>query len=45
MRTPDSWSYLYYGPISELHQKGLPISSSAQNYMKPASQYGAGHVG
>ena len=28
------WSYLYYGPISELHQKGLPISPGAANYMK-----------
>jgi hypothetical protein len=27
------WSYLYYGPISDLHQKGLPISQGAVNYM------------
>jgi hypothetical protein len=28
------WSYLYYGPIAELQQQGLPISQSAVNYMK-----------
>ena len=27
-------TYLYYGPIAELQQKGLPISQSAVNYMK-----------
>lgn len=27
------WSYLYYGPISELHQKGLPVSQGAVSYM------------
>ena len=28
------WSYLYYGPIAELQQKGLPINANAANYMK-----------
>jgi len=27
------WSYLYYGPIAELQQKGLPVSQGAVNYM------------
>jgi hypothetical protein len=27
------WTYLYYGPIAELSQKGLPISTNAANYM------------
>jgi hypothetical protein len=28
------WTYLYYGPIADLQQKGLPISTGAANYMK-----------
>ena len=28
------WSYLYYGPIADLHQQGLPISTNAKNYLR-----------
>src|SRR6187397_2759842 len=28
------WSYLYYGPIADLQQQGLPVSSNAANYAK-----------
>ncbi|MGZ5867335.1 MAG: hypothetical protein ACXWKC_18350, partial [Xanthobacteraceae bacterium] len=27
------WSYIYYGPIADLHKQGLPISASAMKYM------------
>ena len=27
------WSYLYYGPINELHQQGLPISQNGMKYV------------
>jgi hypothetical protein len=27
------WSYLYYGPISQLQQQGLPISPGAAKYL------------
>jgi hypothetical protein len=31
------WSYLYYGPITDLNQQGLPISTNAKNYLKQHS--------
>jgi hypothetical protein len=32
------WSYIYYGPIAQLQQQGLPVSAAAAKY---ASQHRA----